>query len=202
MKRALKWASLVALLGLTACVSMPNGPSQAAMPGSRKTFEQFQYDDAACRDHATMQIGGTPSDRANAAAVGSAVVGTVLGAAAGAAIGGSSNAAGVGAGLGLITGSAIGAEQAHGSYYVNQRRFDQSYHQCMYARGHKVPVQGHYAQTRRAYPPSYAPPPPGAPPPYAPAPRSAPPRYAPPPVMPPADLPPSSYPPPNAPPPG
>jgi hypothetical protein len=189
MKRVLKLSALLAVLGLTACVSVPSGPSLQALPGSRKTFEQFQYDDAACRDFATMQIGGTPSDRANAAGVGSAVVGTVIGAAAGAAIGGTGNAAGVGAGLGLITGSAIGAEQAHGAYYVNQRRFDQSYHQCMYARGHKVPVQGHYAQTRRADPPpSYAPPPPAYPP-----------RYAPPPaVAPPADLPPSSYPPPNA----
>lgn len=199
MKRVLKWSSMVALLGLTACVTVPSGPSLQAMPGSRKSFEQFQYDDTSCRDYATAQIGGTPADRANSAAVGSAIVGTVIGAAAGAAIGGSSNAAGVGAGLGLITGSAIGAEQAHGSYYVNQRRFDQSYHQCMYARGHRVPVQGHYAQTRRApaYPPSYAPPPPSAP-----YPPSYPPRSAPPPAMtPPANLPPSSYPPPDAPPP-
>jgi hypothetical protein len=52
-----------------------------------------------------------------------------------------------------------------------QQRYDQAFAQCMYARGHKVPVVGPYSETSR--PPQSAartppPPPPGLPPPDAP----------------------------------
>lgn len=165
MKRVSRLAPLGALLLLAGCVSVPTGPTLQALPGSRKTFEQFQVDDAGCRDYAIAQVGGAPADRANSAAVGSAVAGTVIGAAAGAALGGSHHAAGVGAGVGLLAGSAIGAEQAYGSYHASQRRFDHAYHQCMYARGHKVPVHARYAAPRRTPRPAPYPPPPDAPPP-------------------------------------
>lgn len=187
MSRPLKFAVLAAALGLTACASVPSGPSLQALPGRTKSFEAFQYDDAACRDYALAQIGGrSAAEHANNAAVASAVAGTVIGAAAGAAIGGNGDAAGVGAGLGLITGSMIGAGESQGSYYASQRRYDAAYYQCMYAKGNKVPVSGRYAQPR----PRYAP---AVPPPNAPPPRGY--------DAPPPDLPPSSYPPPGAPPP-
>ena len=183
MRRNFKLAAVAVALALAGCASVPTGPSLQALPGRTKSFEAFQYDDAVCRDYALAQIGGrSASDRANEAAAASAVAGTVIGAAAGAAIGGDSSAAGVGAGLGLITGSMIGAGQAQGSYYASQRRYDAAYYQCMYAKGHKVPLYGRYTPTPRRPPPP--PPPPSAPP-----------------VYPPADLPPSAYPPPNAPPP-
>jgi hypothetical protein len=163
-----------------------------ALPGRSKSFEAFQVDDAVCRDYALAQIGGrNATDRANDAAAASAIVGTAIGAAAGAAIGGNSSAAGVGAGLGLITGSMVGAGQAQGSYYESQRRYDAAYHQCMYAKGNKVPVSGHYTRVQRRPYGSPAYPPPNAPLP----------SYGARPVYPPPDLPPGSYPPPNAPPP-
>ena len=47
-----------------------------------------------------------------------------------------------------------------------QRRYDMTYMQCMYAKGHQIPMAGRYAPyrpTRQAAPPP--PPPPGPPPP-------------------------------------
>ncbi|MFN3566235.1 MAG: hypothetical protein ACK4V1_09685 [Burkholderiaceae bacterium] len=150
MRRTFKLAAIAVALGLAGCASVPTGPSLQALPGRTKSFEAFQLDDAVCRDHALAQIGGrSASDRANEAAAASAIAGTVIGAAAGAAIGGDSGAAGVGAGLGLITGSMIGAGQAQGSYHASQRRYDAAYYQCMYAKGHKVPVYGRYAAAPR-----------------------------------------------------
>ena len=180
-KRLLSIAVL-APLGLAACVSLPGGPSVSALPGSRMSFEQFQYDEAACRDYASAQIGGQDAaQRANDSAVGSAVVGSIIGAAAGAAIGGNSHGAGVGAGLGLITGTMAGTANAQTSYYASQRRYDTAYVQCMYAKGHKVPVSGRLAQSPRALSPGdyrdyraprgYGPPPDAAiPPPNTPPP--------------------------------
>lgn len=186
MNPLLKVASGVAVLGLTACVTVPTGPSTAALPGRGKTFEQFQVDDARCREYASAQVGPSASENANTSAVNSAVVGTVLGAAAGAAIGGNSSAAGVGAGVGLLAGSAAGAGAAQTSYYATQRRYDTAYTQCMYAAGNRVALTGEFARMYRQRPQ-----PPAYPPPNAPPPGNVPPDYAPP----------GSIPPPNAPPP-
>jgi hypothetical protein len=178
-----KILSVLAVTALAGCVTVPTGPTREAFPGRGKSFEQFQIDDATCRNYADAQIGGKSStDRANEAAVGSAVVGTALGAAAGALIGGNQQGAGVGAGIGLLAGSAAGGSTASGTYRYSQRRYDGAYYQCMYAKGNKVPVYGRYAQ--QANPAPYYPPPP-------------PPTIA----NPPANLPPSSIPPPDAPPP-
>lgn len=189
MKRVLAIAPLGSVLLLAGCVVLPpSGPSLNALPGSRQSFEQFQIDDAACRQYASSQIGGrTPAETAQESAAASAVAGTAIGAAAGAAIGGNSHGAAVGAGIGLLTGAMAGVGASETSYRVSQRRFDSAYYQCMYARGHKVPVSGRYAQAMRAPPPPRGPappivtpppnaavPPPDAPPPPAPAPYTAP----------------------------
>ena len=116
------------------------------MPGSRKSFDQFQFDDASCRQYAVQTTGGTPNDAAANAAVGSAVVGTILGAAVGGLIGGSEGAA-VGAGMGLFGGSAVGASNAQYASYTTQQRFDNTYYQCMYSQGHKVPMPASYARS-------------------------------------------------------
>jgi uncharacterized protein YcfJ len=186
-----KMATTAAVLGLSGCVVMPSGPSTAALPGSRKSFEEFQVDDARCRQYAAAQVGPSATDNANNSAVASAVVGTLIGAAAGAAIGNTSAAAGVGAGVGLLAGSAAGTGAAQSSYYATQQRYDATYTQCMYAAGNKVAMTGHYARSYQRQPyaaPAY--PPPNAPPDYAP-PRYTPPGYGAP----------GSIPPPNAPPP-
>ena len=162
---------------LTACVNMPTGPSVLTLPGTGKSFDQFRADDYECRAYAYQQIGGTtPQQSARSSGVESAAIGTGLGAAAGAALGGGQGAA-IGAGTGLLLGSAAGAGTASSSWYVNQDRYDISYIQCMYAKGHRVPVSGNITNDQPANtgsglgiatPPANftpPPPPPGNPPP-------------------------------------
>jgi hypothetical protein len=179
-------SSIAALLFLAGCVSVPSGPSRMSLPGSGKSFDQFRADDSDCRQFASAQSGGTsPNQAATDAGVNSAAVGTVLGAAAGALIDGSSGAA-AGAGVGLLAGALIGSSTGYASSYALQHQYDNAYTQCMYAKGHKVPVSGRFASSQdrapaRATippppPPGYgAPPPPppgyGTPPPPPPAPR-------------------------------
>lgn len=162
---------------LTACVSMPTGPSVMTLPGSGKSFEQFRADDYECRAYAYQQIDGrTPQYASQASGVESAVIGAGLGAAAGAALGGGRGAA-IGAGTGLLAGGVAGSGTATASGYMSQERYDMSYIQCMYAKGHRVPVPGGItadqpvnsgAGPKIATPPASftpPPPPPGSPPP-------------------------------------
>lgn len=133
--------ALVALAGLLgACTTIPSGPGVLVLPGTGKTFEQFRFDDGDCRQYAQAQVGGaTAGSAADDSVVRSAALGTVLGAVAGAAVGGSHGAA-VGAGGGLALGGLAGTGAAQGSAYNVQQRYDFSYQQCMYAKGHRVPV--------------------------------------------------------------
>ena len=170
---------------LAACTSVPTGPSAMALPGTGKNFDQFRGDDRDCRQYALEQSGATPAQSAESSGVKSAVIGAAIGAAAGAAIDGSSGAA-AGAGVGLLMGGIAGAGAAEQSAHMTQRRYDHGYIQCMYAKGHRVPVSGQYTAPRRStvtYPPPPAaqapaqppaaplaagippPPPPGSPPP-------------------------------------
>ena len=215
MSSFFRWATVAALAALTGCATVPTGPTQSAMPGSRKSFDQFQFDDASCRQFAIQATGTTPNEAAADAAVGSAVVGTLLGAAVGGILGGGDGAR-VGAGLGLFTGSAVGAGNAQAASFTSQQRLDSSYYQCMYSRGHKVPMPASFARSMRqvsagpapapyvsapprnaAIPPPNAPPPNAAiPPPNAPPPNAAiPPPNAPPPnfAVPPLNAPPPPY---------
>ena len=161
MSRMLKVSPILAALLLSACVSVPTGPSVMALPGTGKSFEQFRYDQSMCREYASEQIGGTSaSQAANNAAVTSAAVGTVVGAAAGVAIGGRNGAA-VGAGGGLLVGSAAGSGAAQSSAYGAQRNYDNAFIQCMYAKGHKVPVSGRMMPEAAPVAPAYPPPPRG-----------------------------------------
>jgi hypothetical protein len=159
---------IIALLGaalLAGCATAPTGPDVMALPGSGKNFDEFRTDDTICRDYAARQVGAR-EDAANSAAVRNAAVGTAIGAVAGAVIGGR-DAAGVGAGTGLIIGSVSGSEASRSGTWGNQRRYDMAYIQCMYAKGHRVPVNGAYlpaatpaASITPPAPPSGSPPPP------------------------------------------
>ena len=169
MRTPAKLASLGAVLLLAGCVSMPSGPGVMVLPGSGKNFDQFRADDMECRQFASNQVGGnTPDGAAEDSGVKSAVVGTAIGAVAGAIIGGQRGAAS-GAGAGLIIGGASGAGAAAGSQRTLQQRYDIGYQQCMYAKGHKVPMAGRFENTRPPVASSsiYVPPPPpaGVPPP-------------------------------------
>lgn len=171
--------ALGAVVLLAGCVSLPAGPSLQALPGSRTSGEQFAADDVQCLALAKAQAGGrTPADAANDSAVASAAAGTAIGAAVGGLIDGSSGAA-TGAGMGLLFGALAGAGASRDAYWITQRRFDQAYYACMYARGHKVPVPAHavgayrarYEAAARGAVAPVPPPPPGWNPPPAAAPR-------------------------------
>jgi len=170
---------LLAALLLAACATVPTGPSVMVLPGTGKNFEQFQADDAVCRQWAAQQTGTTPQRAATESTVSGAAIGTAVGAAAGAAIGAAAGSpatgAAVGAGVGLLGGTAAGASSAEGSSWSVQRRYDMTYMQCMYAKGNQIPIPG---GSRSMYTPMPAataptasapanipPPPPGSPPP-------------------------------------
>src|SRR5438046_3876700 len=71
---------------MTACATVPAGPSVMVLPGNGKNFEQFQADDAVCRQWAAQQTGTTTKRATTESAVSGAAIGTVLGAAAGAVV--------------------------------------------------------------------------------------------------------------------
>ena len=79
--------AMAAALALGACATVPSGPGVMVLPGAGKNFDQFQLDDAICRQWAAQQTGITTGQASRESAVGSAVVGTVVGAAVGAAVG-------------------------------------------------------------------------------------------------------------------
>jgi hypothetical protein len=173
-----KLAIAAAALLLGACAATPpSGPGILVLPGTGKNFDQFRVDDQECRGYAHSQVGGkTAEQAATDNAVKSAVVGTAVGTAAGALIGGHQGAA-VGAGVGLAGGALAGSGTSHAAAGSQQQRYDYAFTQCMYAKGHRVPVRGSYVDAPRRQstaariaPP---PPPPGQPP------AEAPPDYRP-----------------------
>jgi len=163
--------SSLAFLALSGCATLPTGPSVLVLPATGKSFEQFQAEDAACRGWAGQSVGITPQQAVNQNTASGAVVGTALGAAVGAllgaAVGDPGAGAAIGAGSGLLMGTASGASAANLSAWEAQRLYDNTYIQCMYAKGNQVPGTKRYYRTRTTAPP----PPPGfitVPPDYAP----------------------------------
>jgi hypothetical protein len=163
---------------LAGCASVPSGPGVLVLPGTGKSFDLFRADDTECRSYAHSQVGGKTADQASAdSGVKSAAIGTAVGAVAGAALGGHSGAA-TGAGVGLAAGALAGTGAAQSSSMSLQQRYDFGYQQCMYAKGHKIPMSVREAQARRSATRPAAPrvgtsapppPPPGRPPAEAPA---------------------------------
>jgi hypothetical protein len=155
------------------------------LPGSGRSFAQFQSDDGLCRSYALARIGATPGRAGAEHGVATAAIVTGVGAAAGAAIGAAVGDPGggalVGAGSGLLVGSAAGVSRGDAVGHAAQERYDQAYLQCMYANGNQIPVprgslaRGSAAPPSRAWPSpppppgpaagSIPPPPPGPPPP-------------------------------------
>ncbi len=161
---------LILLLALAGCATTPTGPGVLVLPGTGKSFDQFNRDEVYCRDYAMRGLGGkTPGKAGTDSTVASSVAGTAVGAIAGAALGGREGAA-VGAGTGLLFGSAVGSDTGRYERSSSQTRYDNAYIQCMYGAGHRVPVPaGMYsnevrpASSATVTPPP--PPPPGNPPP-------------------------------------
>ena len=205
MRRWLGWLILAPLF--TACATVPVGPSVMVLPGSAKTWEQFQFDDAACRRWAQQQTGTTPADASVGSGIAGAAVGTVAGAAAGAALGAVGGNPGLGAaagaGGGLLLGTAVGASGGQASGSQVQRRYDIGYQQCMYAKGNQIPGVERSYRGSATTPPPPPPPPPGSgrtvpppPPPAGSAVAPPPPPSAMPPPPPPSDIAPPPPPPP------
>lgn len=153
---------------LAACATYPSGPSMMALPGNGASFDQFRADDFECQTYAQQTLGGrTPQQTASDSGANTAAVGTVIGAAAGALLGAASGNAGsgaaIGAGSGLILGSASSTDSYAASGYRAQQRYDDGYIQCMYAKGHQVPVPASVANFQQSAPaaPAYTAPPSG-----------------------------------------
>ena len=157
---------VVCLVGLTACVSAPQGPRVAVMPTPGKPLELFTAEDQYCRGYAQQSLG---PDIRGETVVGSAVVGTLLGAAVGSAMSGRRyNNTGAGAATGLMMGTMIGASGSAEEGRSAQQRYDIAYEQCMVSKNNQ-PSQRY---PRRASPavvvlpqaqpaaPYYPPPPP------------------------------------------
>ena len=157
-----RWSFLLifVVVGLSACATVPSGPSVRVMPGPWKPFEVFQSDDAVCRQWASQQTGTSPNDAVNQNLVTGGVLGTLagagLGAAIGAAYGNPGAGAAIGAASGLIGGTALASGPAYGAGYAAQTRYDNAYVQCMYAKGNRIPGVAYPRRT-------YSPPPPAPP---------------------------------------
>src|SRR5499425_2887799 len=85
------------LLLLAGCATVPTGPSVMVLPGSGRSFEQFQGDDGVCRQWALAQTGTTSNEAGAVNTATGATIGTVVGAALGAAIGAAAGGPALGA---------------------------------------------------------------------------------------------------------
>jgi hypothetical protein len=149
-------------LALGACAAVPpSGPSTMVLPAKGKSFDQFQQENATCKQFASQQTGyKTPAQASDESGVKSAAVGTGVGAAAGAAIGAAAGnplvGAAIGAGSGLLVGGAAGVGNAQVSSAELQRRYDIAYQQCMYAQGNQLPAsQPVRARSEGSFYPAY-----------------------------------------------
>ena len=176
---------------LAGCATMPSGPAIPALPGTGKSVDAFQQDQAACQQYAQAVLGyGAAPDAVNDRAAAGAVGTTAIGAASGAIIGSASNQGGqgaaIGAGIGLLIGAINAANASSATQWQLQQQYDNAYFQCMYSRGNQVPMR--MSQRGQMMPPptsgypTYPPPntPPPYPPPETPAPATPPPNTPPP----------------------
>jgi Glycine-zipper domain len=183
MTRSTPILAVAAGLLMTACATVPTGPSVMVLPGQGKNFDQFQTDDSVCRQWALQQTGTTTGHASAGSTVTGAAIGTAVGAAAGAALGAAAGnpaiGAAAGAGVGLLGGTVAGATAGVDAGSTTQRRFDMTYMQCMYAKGNQIPVARgalptSYGAGPRQNPSVNVPPPPAGPPPPPPPPAGAP----------------------------
>jgi Glycine-zipper domain len=131
-----------AMLFCSGCVTTPTGPMVKVMPGPEKSFEQFQTDDAVCRQWSLQQAGNPQTAAVQGTTTGAAIgtlVGAGLGAAIGAVAGHPGTGAAIGAGGGLLGGTALGINAGQSATFTAQRRYDRAYEQCMYAKGNDTP---------------------------------------------------------------
>ncbi|MGO9613670.1 MAG: glycine zipper family protein [Dissulfurispiraceae bacterium] len=157
--------AFLVLVTVGGCATLPTGPSVMVLPPTNKPFEEFQAEDAICRQWAEQRIGLSPQQVANQNTAAGVIGGTLIGAGLGAAIGAATGGAGagigaaIGAGSGLLIGTAAGANAGQFYGWQAQRRYDMAYQQCMYANGNLIP--GVVSRTRNVQSVPPPPPPPG-----------------------------------------
>ena len=126
-------SAVAAALLASACASIPagNAPTVAALPGGGKSMPEFNADDIACRS--------TAHSRANEHGPLPVAMG----------LGSSVEVASTRGRLALrdntteSTGSVFGgAPAADAGTFTVQQRYDTVYLQCMFSKGHKIPVGG------------------------------------------------------------
>ncbi len=132
----------LSLSAMTACATIPSGPSVMVVPIPGKPFELFKQEDASCRRWAEQQIGISPQVAINKDTTNGAMVGTAVGAGLGALTGAASGHAGAGAliggAAGMFVGAASGADSGQMYGREAQRRYDIAYLQCMYANDNQI----------------------------------------------------------------
>jgi Glycine-zipper domain len=152
-----RYMTLVAIVVLSGCATMPTGPSILVLPAAGKPIEIFHNEDMICRQWAGERIGISAQDTASRNTVSGAAVGTAIGAGAGALLGAASGNTGagaaIGAGSGLLIGTASGASAGQEYGIEAQQRYDYAYVQCMYSKGNQIPDRVHRYRIRRVTPP-------------------------------------------------
>ena len=143
IRKTLKIGFCLFLFAMSACATVPSGPSVMAVPPQGKPFELFMQEDASCRRWAERQIGLSPQEAIDKDTTTGAVVGTAIGAGLGALLGSASGHAGAGALIGgasgLLFGAASGADSGRVYGREAQRRYDIAYMQCMYSYDNQLP---------------------------------------------------------------
>jgi hypothetical protein len=142
MKKMRGFFLFLVFMAMVGCATVPQGPSVMVLPGPGKSFEQFQMEDAYCKQWASQQTGLTSQQAVNKDTLTGAGVGTLIGAGLGAAIGATAGdpgmGAAIGAGSGLLGGTLLGASEGQASGAEVQNRYNIAYQQCMYAKGNQV----------------------------------------------------------------
>jgi len=142
---------------LAGCASTPMGPTVRAMPPQGKPFEQFQMEQASCKQYANDQVQGQ-AEHANTTGLIEGIAGTALGAGLGAAVGGGHGAA-IGAAAGAVAGTAVGASTSGHEQKTIQQQYNDAYLQCMSAKGNETPRPVVYAPATTVIVTQPAPPP-------------------------------------------
>src|SRR2546429_6492430 len=126
---------LACVVLLAACTTVLPGPRVMVLPGAGKSFEQFQTDDAVCRQWASQQAGTTAQAVSGQSTLTGAAVGTLVGAGLGAAIGAAAGhpgvGAAVGAGGGLLTGPPVRPGAGDTTAHRGERRDDKARPPCL-----------------------------------------------------------------------
>lgn len=156
--------AVAVVFGLAGCaVIPPSYPTVMALPAKGKSISEFQQEDYSCRAYASQVV--NPMANAHQVAT-SGVAGPAIGAAGGAVAGaligaGAGNAgvgAAIGAGAGLLLGSAQGLGIHNGTEASLQRQYDNSYAQCITAKGNTIELPAPAPVVTVAPPVIYAPP--------------------------------------------